>query len=425
MRNPPLDSARPPAGTDPRTYARLLAGVHDAVLEGERPPAPPRPVIAESWHRLMSHGLNADVGASAGLLPVDEVERERQSSGLSAVLDTLREGLLGIADAALQIMIVTDPHGHVLWRGGSRAVLNKAYGLGFVEGANWSEDHVGTNAIGTTLITGRPTQVHSAEHFVRTHHAWTCAGAPVHAARDGRLLGVVDVSGPAATVHPSTLGLVNAVAKLAESELRTEHAKDLDRLRAIAAPLLARLTGRAVVTDPYGWVAAVSGMPPADRILLPARVGEHGNWLPGLGQCTFEPLPGGWLIRPAETDVSLPTRVLLDVRRPRNASVTVIGASGTWTHELSPRHAELLLLLAAHPDGRSAAGLAADLFGDAERTVTVRAEVSRLRRRLGGVLQHRPYRFADGLEVEVARPADPTELLPHSSAPAVARMRWG
>lgn len=83
----------------------------------------------------------------------------------------------------------------------------------------------------------------------------------------------------------------------------------------------------------------------------------------------------------------------------------------------------MLFVLAVHRGGRSAADLARDLFGDASRTVTVRAELSRLRRNLAGILAHRPYRFADSVTVELLRPDRPADLLPHSSAPAVRRER--
>ena len=69
---------------------------------------------------------------------------------------------------------------------------------------------------------------------------------------------------------------------------------------------------------------------------------------------------------------------------------------GTSTQRLSPRHAELLYALAVHREGRTASELAEDIFGDATRMVTVRAEISRLRRHLAEVLAHRPYRFGDG-----------------------------
>jgi hypothetical protein len=101
--------------------------------------------------------------------------------------------------------------------------------------------------------------------------------------------------------------------------------------------------------------------------------------------------------------------------------VEVSGGAGSWTRELSPRHAELLYLLAVHRAGRSAAGLAQDVFGDPARTVTVRAEMSRIRRYLGGLLEHRPYRFAEDAEVDVLLPDDPRDLLPHSTAAALGR----
>ncbi|MFI8993312.1 GAF domain-containing protein [Streptomyces sp. NPDC053542] len=423
MRNVHLDPAMPPEGTDPRQYARMLARAHEAVLSGEQPPMPPRPVILQSWERVVCTGVDPDTGSDAGALSPEEVEQHRRACGLGDALETLRGGLLSIADAAWHILVIADSEGRVLWRGGSKAVLAKAQTLGFVEGASWSESAVGTNAIGTALVARRPVQIHSAEHFVRTHHTWTCAAAPIRGPRDGRLLGVVDVSGPAMTAHPSTLALVDAVSKLAEAQLRTAHLGDLEKLRAVAAPVLARVAGRAVVTDRHGWVAAVSGVAPIDRLLLPGTVRDGEAWLPSLGRCAVEPLPGGWLLRVREEDVPGPTRIVLDVRRPRQASLTVEGPSGTWTHGLSPRHAELLFVLAEHPSGRTAAELADDLFGDGSRTVTVRAEVSRLRRQLAGLLQHRPYRFADGVDVEVVRPDAPSALLPHSTAPAICRLR--
>ncbi len=119
------------------------------------------------------------------------------------------------------------------------------------------------------------------------------------------------------------------------------------------------------------------------------------------------------------------TRVVLDLSRAGSWSATVYGSSGSWSQELSPRHAELLFLLAESPRGRSAAELSAELFGDPTRTVTVRAELSRVRRHLAGVLTHRPYRFAEDVEVELIRPQDPAALLPHSTAPTVIRARLG
>ena len=410
-------------GEDPRSYARILARVHEAALSGDRPPARPRTVIEQSWSRVSRHGVDPDRGADAVPLAAEEVERRRRASGLADVLPVLRGGLVSVADEASHIMVVVDAEGRVLWRDGSNAVKHRADGLGFVEGASWDEDTVGTNAIGTALVVRQPVQVYSAEHYVRTHHAWTCAAAPVRDPKDGTLLGVLDVSGPASSVHPSTLALVDAVARLAEAQLRTAHHAELERLRTVATPMLARIDGPVLVTDPHGWVAAVAGLPPVGRVLVPERIADGRTWLPSVGSCTAEPLPGGWLLRPESGDGAPATHVVLDLRDRGEWTVNVSGASGQWEHKLSPRHAEILLLLASNPAGYRAPDLAAALFGDAGRTVTVRAEMSRLRRHLGGVLAHRPYRFSDRVELTVRKPADPAELLPFSTAPAILTLR--
>lgn len=412
------------ATVDATRAARVLSEMREAALSGERTHLAPRPVIGESWGRMQRSGVDPEHDFRSGLLSPEEIRRRREESPLRHVLPVLREGLVSVADTAHHIMVVADAEGRVLWREGSSAVLRKADGLGFLLGADWRENIVGTNGVGTPVVVRQPVQVFAAEHFVRSHASWTCAGAPITDPRDGRLIGVVDVSGPLETMHPATLAWVDSVAKLAEARLRELHLSALERLRAVGAPVLARLAGRALVVDRDGWTATVTGMPYTSRIGLPKSLSAGRRWLPALGLCTVEPLAEGWLVRAADEPVPPgATRIVLDLGQPRRWSVTVSGSAGSWTHELSPRHSELLFLLAQHPAGRSAAQLAQDMCGDPARTVTVRAELSRVRRYLGSFLEHRPYRFREGVEIEVILPSDPRELLPHSTAPAVVRAR--
>ncbi|MGO4430761.1 transcriptional regulator, partial [Streptomyces sp. MCAF7] len=63
---------------------------------------------------------------------------------------------------------------------------------------------------------------------------------------------------------------------------------------------------------------------------------------------------------------------------------------------LGPRHSEIMVLLAAHPEGLSGDRLALELYGeqaDRRSPVTLRAELSRLRRLVGPLLGSRPYRL--------------------------------
>jgi hypothetical protein len=415
---PAVESALPP-GRDPRDHARLLHRVREAALAGARPPAPPRPVIDASWRRVRRTGLDPAVAYGAPLLAPEELERRRADSGLGAVLPLVRERLLPVAEAAGQLLVVVDVDGRVLWRAGGADVRRRADTLGFLEGSAWDEASVGTNAIGTSLVVGTPVQVYAGEHYAEGHQPWTCAAAPVHDPGTGALLGALDLSGPAYTVHPSTVALVDAVARLAEYELRYRHEQRLARLAVRAEPLLARLAGPAVVVTSDGCTAAAIGLPAPARVTLPPGLCPGPVWVDALGPVLAEPVGDGWLLRLRSAEEP-EARLVLDLAGAR-ARVAVTGAGGSWQGVLGRRHAEILLALAAAPAGRTAAELADDLFGDPTRTVTVRAEVSRLRRTLGPLLLHQPYRL--GVPAQVRLPADLGRLLPGSGAPVVVRAR--
>jgi len=400
------------SGVDVARHARMLARVHDALLSGDRLPADPRGMVARSWHRVRAQGVNPDLGDPPGPVGAAEVEARRAASPLQRVLPELRAALTSVAEDARHIMVITDADGVLLWREGSTRVRHRADRLGFTEGANWSEGVVGSNGIGTAIAEATPVQMFAAEHFVRSHHVWTCTACPVHDPRTGELLGVVDVSGPAETVHPTTVALVGTAVKLAEASLWRAHESRLEHLRNVAAPLLVDLRGPGLVADDHGWVAAVAGMPAVDRIAVP-RSG-HPIALHGVGVCVPEPVPGGWLLR---VDSAEPIRLELDLaQRPPRA---IVDGANRWVHPLSTRHAEVLVLLAAAGTaGMDAGALSAALYGDREHLVTVRAEMSRLRRTLGGLLLARPYRIAP--EVDVVVPD--LGVLRTSTAPGIRRL---
>ena len=406
-------------GTDLGRHARMLSRLHDAVLSGDADPDRARGLVARSWHRVRAQGVDPDAGDPPGPLDAGVVEQRRSTSPLVPALSTLRSALTSVAEDARHVMVVTDADGVLLWREGSTAVRRRADSLGFTEGADWSECSVGTNAIGTALAEDGPVQIFSAEHFVRTHHGWTCTASPVHDPRSGELLGVVDLSGPAETIHPTTVALVNTAVRLAEAGLRQRHEARLDALRTIGAPMLAGTSGPGLVVDDHGWVAAATGLPGVERVATPSAdrvVAVHG-----LGPCLPEPVPGGWLLRPAEAGGSPRMRLRLDLDgRPPNA---VVEGSSRWVHPLSTRHAEVLVLLArAGRSGLDAATLSEKLYGDRAHLVTVRAEMSRLRRGLGGILLARPYRIAPAVELDLAG-LEESRFVRDSAAPGVAALR--
>ncbi|MFF2083692.1 transcriptional regulator [Nocardia sp. NPDC058176] len=385
-------------GTDLSGYARELIRMHGAVIAGGRSPLRPRPLVARSWSRVLAAGLVPDQPRTRSVLAVDDVERRRRESTLTAVVEDLTEAVASLADTAAQLMlVVADAEGVVLWRHGSAKVRHQADTLGFREGARWTENAVGTNAIGTALTEAAPVQLFSGEHFEQFQHPWHCTAAPIHDPRTGDLLGIVDISGPALTLHPAVTALVATSVRLAEAQLWRHHEHRLARLRTAAGPALATVTGPAVVVDDDGWVAHAVGVAAARRVAVPHA--GAAITLPGLGVCVAEQFGDGWLLRPdARARV---TQWELDLSGP--PMLRALGGESGWRTALSARHAEILLLL--HLSGRhgmTVLQLSEALYGDPDHAVAVRAEVSRLRRVLGSVLASRPYRIAESASLTVA-----------------------
>lgn len=137
------------------------------------------------------------------------------------------------------------------------------------------------------------------------------------------------------------------------------------------------------------------------------------------------------------------------VAAPRKPRLSVLGSERPrWlvTDEaghlratpLTGRHADILLLLSRHPEGLSADHLALLLDDRDLDVVTVRAEMSRLRKVVGSdILDSRPYRLPGPISTDVAEVYQAIEggdlaaaldlytgpILPQSVSPAVARLR--
>ena len=158
------------------------------------------------------------------------------------------------------------------------------------------------------------------------------------------------------------------------------------------------VTGPLLVVDDHGWVAHHSGVAARDRIAVPRA--DRALAVPGLGLCLPERLGDGWLVRPSGGTRTLTARLDLS-----GAPVLELRSDNDpWRTTLTPRHAQILELLGeAGAAGLTTQRLSVALFGDAEHAVTVRAEVSRLRRVIGALVTTNPYRLADGVTLMVVR----------------------
>lgn len=179
---------------------------------------PVRSVVAESWRRSAKAGVGPEGTASVELSDAD-LNSYRAEHPLALVMPLVRELMGTFAADAEHLLAVCDARGRLLWVEGHPAARRRADRMNFVPGARWSESAVGTNAPGTAVAVDRPVQVFAAEHYSRPVQPWTCAAAPIHGPRTGKVLGAVDITGGDGLAHPHSLGFVRAVARAAESQL--------------------------------------------------------------------------------------------------------------------------------------------------------------------------------------------------------------
>jgi hypothetical protein len=347
-----------------------------------------RKLIRESWQRSAS--FKADPDNAAAPLAIDRVELEdyRRQHPLAAIMPVINKLLVQPSHDSGLLVAVGDEVGRLLWVDGDPAMQRRAEGMMFVPGADWSEASVGTSAPGTALALGRGIQIAGAEHYQRAVHAWSCTAVPFHDPDSGALLGVVDITGTDTAVAPHTLSLVEATVAAAQAQLRVE------RLQSAAT-----LSGRTARRRQ----GSTASRPPGST----AREGSlYRNSLQLLGR--------------DQALLSLEGRTIA----------------------LSARHSEILALLSTHPAGLSAEELSVLLYPGDGPTITLRAEMVRLRKVLqqlnpAAVPGSRPYRLpldlvpdsaqvlsclqrgAHRIALEIYRGA----VLPRSDAPGIIELR--
>ncbi|GAA2765307.1 helix-turn-helix domain-containing protein [Streptomyces paradoxus] len=305
--------------------------------------------VTESWARSLG---SVDPGRdSAPVTDGGRVHQRWTSSPLYRPVSALAGELHSIAEDAGFVTAVTDEAGTILWTCGGPAMRRRAEQVNFAPGGRWDEQAMGTNALSLALRTGRPSSVFSAEHLVSALHGWVCYCAPVHG-RDGRVLGVLDLSTTWDRSHPLAMSTVRTLVSTIEARLTSE----------VPRPGQLRLT------------------------CLGSEQAVHEG----------RPLP------------------------------------------LRPRQLEILTLLALEPEGFSPERLRAALYGDRPVTSsTFKAEISHLRRALGGAISPRHYALTapvscDAADVLRALEQGDTDtalrhwggpLLPRSEAPGIEEWR--
>lgn len=178
--------------------------------------------IRDSWQRCLALGLDPNGGPKIETVSAERLRLARERSAMvyrlaSAELRTLYQQIAGTNF----MVALADPDGLLLDAIADLSFANEAQAAAIEPGTIWSETHCGTNALGTTIATGKAQSIHGDEHFFRRHTAITCVAAPVFGP-DGTLVCVLDASSDCRSRQSHTRALVGMAATQIENLLLRE-----------------------------------------------------------------------------------------------------------------------------------------------------------------------------------------------------------
>lgn len=250
-------------------WERYLSGEPQATV-------PAKNFVVASWQRSLHSGVNP-TGRSAPLAVRSDAmgELRRLHGDLVSAAAGLFADAVELLAGSGSIMLLTNPDGVVLQAVGDMPTLEKGENIHLMSGGDWREDVIGTNGIGTAIATGRPAQIHAAEHFCEGIKGWTCAGSPIFEPGTGAIMGVIDISGPPSTYQRNNLGLAVAAARQIEMVLTERSTRERMLLLEVCLQRLSASDAAGIVViDRHGRLVQTTG-----KVSLPIRVGER---MPGL-----------------------------------------------------------------------------------------------------------------------------------------------
>ncbi|MFG6118905.1 sigma-54-dependent Fis family transcriptional regulator [Thalassobacillus sp. B23F22_16] len=152
--------------------------------------------ILTSWNHCRRLGVDPYNGKGTHLLSYEALQtRRRENSRLIQLAEPFIKKLAAMYHDSNVVLLLVDREGYVLRMAGEEQVKATAGQINFTEGVKWTEEQVGTNAIGTALAIGEPIAINGMEHFSVASQTWGCSAAPIKD-ENGDVIGALDISSP-------------------------------------------------------------------------------------------------------------------------------------------------------------------------------------------------------------------------------------
>lgn len=146
--------------------------------------------ILNSWQRSESAIIPHDLLAA----PISTKYDDDTQTTLTSALKFCGEELRHIAEQSSMVVAVGDIGSTIVWSAASKSMREAAQKVNFVEGGQWQEELVGTNALALSIKNRRSCCVFSNEHYMPSIQEWVCYAAPIIDPHNKNILGVIDLS---------------------------------------------------------------------------------------------------------------------------------------------------------------------------------------------------------------------------------------
>jgi hypothetical protein len=149
------------------------------------------------------------------------------------------------------------------------------------EGFDYSEEAIGTNALGTSMVEKRPVFVKGSQHYSDALSANACAAAPIYTPA-GLVVGSIALAGPVQAANPIMLSLAREISQQVEERLRAS-SRPQDLALAMSFMRFTSSQRPTVVLDHESILANTPGLPyvsVASHVMLWEMLNAH-DWRSG------------------------------------------------------------------------------------------------------------------------------------------------
>ncbi len=312
-----------------------MSNAWQSFIAGEKQLSTVDPLVYRSWQRSRDNKVNSQHVINYEILPAPRLkERCQEHEDLIQAGKPVLACIFRYLKNSNHIVQLIDNDGYILEVLGDPPFINKVQKVHLSPGANWREEIMGTNAIGTAIVEQTPITILGWEHYVQAHHFISCWSSPIRN-HTGKITGVLNISGDAGISTNKNLVEISVMgARLIEQNLQIINLKRNSYFYKQVVNLVGEMRQKGFIAiNDQGIIAEINktgarmlGYKQEEMIgQSVVEIFEHGkNWL----------LDNNFLNLPPKENPNY--KIIPNLHQVVDNNVHIIGTAGTFC--LVPKH---------------------------------------------------------------------------------------